>query len=169
MFFGLFYFLVLFGSIIFLAYISTRFIGVRTSKGLKGKHIKIIDSIVLGIDRQIFLIKVGDQLLLVSSSNKTIQFLTLIDNNKIDIDENSIQGLDQEQQLGLNAFKNYFDLFKGVIKKKETNNVKETVSSNNYDNNQVNQNNKFNQNLDKLKGIFSKINSDQTGDEKLHE
>lgn len=157
-FFGVFYFSILFAAILFLAYVSSKLIGSKMSSGMKGKHIKVVDSITLGFDRQIYLIKAGEQLLLIASSNKTIQFLTLIDKNMITITEEDLKLTEKEQKVTINnLFKNYLDIFKGSAKHKG-NTDNELISDT--------ETNRFKKNLNNLKDVFSKINSEKNGDEK---
>ncbi len=160
-FFGLLYFSVLFAAILFLAYVSTKFLGSRLSRGMRGNYIKVVDSVSLGFDRQIYLIRVGGQLLLVSSSNKSIQFLTLLDNTLVGLSEEDLKVIEQEPETGTaSTFKNYLDVFKNPPGK-----TNGPISQHNTDLNS----NRFKQNLDKLRGIFSKINSEKNGDEKPNE
>lgn len=156
---GLIYFLILFGSIIFLAYISTKFLGTKVSGKMRGKHFRIIDSVVLGFDKQIFLIKVGEQIFLTACSNKVINSITLLDRDVLKLTDEEIKELEQQPE-NKDSFKNYLDMFRNVSKKEpfENNNMKPELESNN-----------FRQNLNKLKGILSRINSQENGDEKLNE
>ncbi len=160
-FFGLLYFSVLFAAILFLAYVSTKFLGSKLSRGMKGTHIKVVDSLSLGFDRQIYLIKVGEQLLLVSSSNKSIQFLTLLDNSLVGLSEEDLKVIEHqpETQTGSN-FRNYLDIFKNLPQKSDGPASQYSTDL---------QSSRFKQNLDKLRGIFSKINSEKNGDEKPNE
>jgi flagellar protein FliO/FliZ len=128
---------------------------------MKGRHLRIIDSISLGFDKQIYLLKAGEQILLVSSSNKNIRFLTLLDNGlaKISEDElNQIQDVSSGNIEGI--FKNYLDIFRNSNKK--SNNMQN-------DNDNTANENRFNNNLNKMKNIFSKFNSEKNGDEKSNE
>ncbi len=159
-FYGLFY-LVLFAAILFLAYVSTKLLGAKAVRGMRGRHLKVVDTIVLGFDRQIYLIKVGDQFLLVSFSNKSIKFMTLLDSSQVRLTEEDLKELEHEQQISANTvFKNYFEMFRNLSPKKEGNTSLEANNPNEA---------RFNQNLNKLKGIFSKINSEKNGDEKPNE
>lgn len=158
---GLFSFFIFFAAILFLAYVSTKFLGTKMSRGMRGRHLKIVETITLGFDRQIYLMKVGEQLLLVASSNKNIHFLTTLDSNLVTLTEEDLKQIDKEQQMGMdNVFKNYLEMFKGLYKKNE-----DTVS----EENPSTEVNKFDHNLHKLKNIFSKINSQKNGDEKPNE
>lgn len=158
---GLFTFIIFFAAILFLAYVSTKFLGSKMSRGMKGKHLKVVDTIVLGFDRQIYLIKAGEQLFLVSSSNKNINFLTLLDNNSVKLTEEDIKSMDQEQPINVsNMFSSYLDKFRGLSKKTEIETPEESSNA---------ETNRFSNNLSKLKGIFSKINSQKNEDEKPNE
>jgi len=55
-------FTVVFGSVLFLAYVTTKFIGTRTNKIVKGKYIKIIETVNLGFDSRLHLVKAGEEL-----------------------------------------------------------------------------------------------------------
>ena len=160
LFWGLIYFLILFGSILFLAYVSTKFLGAKASGKMRGKYFRIIDSVVLGFDKQIFLVKVGEQLLLTACSNKVINSITLLEKDVLRLTEEEMKALEQPPE-NQDGFKNYLDMFKNLSKKEST--VKNDETNTN------NESNNFRQNLNKLKGILSRINSQENGDEKLNE
>jgi len=162
LFLGLVYFLILFGSIIFLAYVSTKFLGTKVSGKMRGKHFRIIDSVILGFDKQIFLVKVGEQLFLTACSNKVINSITLLDKDTLNLSEEEIKVLEQQPE-NQEGFKNYLDMFRNMSKKES----KESVENINMK--QDNESNNFRQNLNKLKRILSRINSQENGDEKLNE
>ncbi|MGE5329255.1 MAG: flagellar biosynthetic protein FliO [Deltaproteobacteria bacterium] len=159
LFLGLIYFLILFGAILFLAYVSTKFLGTKVSGKMRGKHFRIVDSVILGFDKQIFLVKVGEQLFLTACSNKVINSITLLDKDAIKLTEEEIKVLEQQPE-NQDSFKNYLDMFRKISKKDSVDNIDITSD---------NESNKFKQNLNKLKGILSRINSQENGDEKLNE
>lgn len=68
--------LFVFGSILFLAYVTTRFIGNKAGKALKGKYLNIIETVSIGTDKRLHLVKVAEQYILIASSGKSIEFLT---------------------------------------------------------------------------------------------
>lgn len=152
--------LILFGSILFLAYVSTKFLGTKISAKMRGKHIKIVDSLALGFDKQIYLIKVGEQFFLASSSNKAINFLIGMDKDSIKISDEDLELLDRQQGPNENMFKNYFEMFKNTSQKNKDVDEYEMPNPDA---------NRFRQNLNKLKGIMLNINSKEDGDEKLNE
>ncbi|MGE5473463.1 MAG: flagellar biosynthetic protein FliO [Ignavibacteriales bacterium] len=158
-FLGLIYFVVIFGSIIFLAYVSTKFLGTKASGKMRGKYFRIIDSVVLGFDKQIFLVKVGEQIFLTACSNKVINSITLLDKDVLKLTDEEMKSLEQQPE-NKDSFKNYLDMFRNTSKKEHFDN--DSVQSEQESNN-------FRQNLNKLKGILSRINSQENGDEKLNE
>ena len=156
---GLLFFIIFFAATLFLAYVSTKLLGSKVSKGMRGKHLRVIDSIGLGFDKQIHLIKVGEQMLLVSSSNKDLKFMTLLDNDIVKLTKEEF--VEQVQQTSIdNVFKSYLEMFKNMSKKADKTEMQEVSKDDE---------NKFNNNLNKLKGIFSKIKSEKNGDEKPNE
>ncbi len=69
-------FLLTFGAILFLAYITTRVIAGKASRSIKGRYIQIVDTISLGVDKKIHLVKVDKQFILIATSGKNVVFLT---------------------------------------------------------------------------------------------
>lgn len=68
------YFFIVFGIILLLAYYITKVVGKRVS-GNRGKYMGIIDTLYLGGDKNLIIVKVKDAYLLMSSSNRGIEFL----------------------------------------------------------------------------------------------
>jgi flagellar biogenesis protein FliO len=105
--------LLAFASVLFLAYVVTRLIAGKTKKAMGSKYISIIDTINLGLDKHIHLIKVENQYLLIASFGKSIEFLT---NVKIE-DYNQ-----EEDEKGNNIFdfKSVLDKYVNVYKEKRS-------------------------------------------------
>jgi flagellar biosynthetic protein FliO len=72
-------FLVIFGAILLLAFYTTRFIALKAGSMMRGKHIRIVDTVSLGADKKLFLVKAGSRYFLLSSSGKNIEFISEID------------------------------------------------------------------------------------------
>lgn len=155
---GLILYLILFAIVLFLAYVVTKYIGAKTTGNIKTRNIQIVETLALGFDRQVYLVKVGEQLMLLSSSNKTIQFLTLLDNSLVKLSDEDLKRFEARKPED-NVFKNYFDMFRANSKTEDigVKVVPDMGASN------------FNQNLSKIKNIFSKINSEKSEDEKANE
>ncbi|NLU27034.1 MAG: flagellar biosynthetic protein FliO [Hungateiclostridium thermocellum] len=71
-------FTVVFGSVLFLAYVTTKFIGTRTNKIVKGKYIKIIETVNLGFDSRLHLVKAGEEFVLISTCGKNVQMVAKV-------------------------------------------------------------------------------------------
>ncbi len=83
--------LLIFGSILFLAYIAARFIGKRASASMKSKHMQVIEQLSLGLDKRLLLIRVGSEHFLFLLGKKEFKQVA-----KIKLDESQQQ--EQEQQ-----------------------------------------------------------------------
>lgn len=63
-------------AIILLAFYTTRFVAMKAGSMMKGKHIRIIDVVSLGVDKKLYLIKAGDKYLLLSASGKSVGLIS---------------------------------------------------------------------------------------------
>ncbi len=139
-----FMFVIVFGSIIFLAYVTTRFIGNKSGRAMKSKHINIIETVSLGLDSRLHLVKVGEEFVLISASGKNIQLLS-----RVNIDGYS----EEESTKGVNsfAFKEIFEKYIQNFRSKEK--IEENINTEEYKNGT--DDNSFQRNLDKLRYITS--------------
>jgi len=122
------------GSVMFLAYVMTKFIGKRSNSMMKSKYMKIIDTMSLGFDRSIYLIQVGEQYVLMHMSVKGMEFIC-----NLDSDSMRRTVLNTPETSDKNNFGKYFDFFR-------TEN-KENASSKNG--------NEVNDNIKKLRDMFN--------------
>jgi flagellar biogenesis protein FliO len=145
-------FILFFGSVLFLVIVTTKLIGTKAKQAMKGKYIHVIDSINLGLDKSIYLVKVSDDFILLSSSGKKIEFLT---NVKV---ENSFENNTNDENNEIFNFKSIFDKY---LKKEENDNF----TSNNRNNNA------FNYNIARIKKIANKFhtNDKKFGDDSKDE
>lgn len=130
------FFLIVFGSVVFIAYVATKYIGVKASKSMRGKYIRILESVSIGLDKQLHLVKVADQYILISSSGKNIEFLTTVNMEPVEeeTENDNIQGFDFKS-----IFDKYLSGMKNIQLKKNTdfakkddpNLIKEHVFKNN--------------------------------------
>jgi flagellar biogenesis protein FliO len=82
--------LLILALVFYLAYLTTRYIGSKaetTGKYSRKRHLRIIEVMCLGRDKYLYLIKAGNEYMLISSSNKGIEMLGNID---IDWDTDSV-------------------------------------------------------------------------------
>lgn len=104
---GLLTILIALGSVWFLAYITTKFFGKRSSQMMKSKYMKVIDSLSMGFDKSVYLIQVGEQYILMHSSTKGFEFICNVEPNLI---EPAISATPVSTEKG--AFNKYLDFFK---------------------------------------------------------
>ena len=122
------------GSVMFLAYVMTKFIGKRSSGMMKSKYMKIIDTLSFGFDKNIYLVQIGEQFVLMHMSVKGMEFICNIEPELIKptiantpVDENK-------------SFGKYFDFFKT-----------ENKNSSNFSK----QGNDVNENIKRLRDMFN--------------
>jgi flagellar protein FliO/FliZ len=113
------YVLLALGSILFLAYVTTKYIGGKSKKASRGNYIQVIEAVSPGMDKQLILVKVGEQYVLLSSSGKNIQFMTNINLGEYETQEISDNG------KGAFDFKGLFDKYVQGIKDKKNNKLVE--------------------------------------------
>jgi flagellar biosynthetic protein FliO len=78
-FYGIFYFLFMSAVILGAAYFVTRYLARRGFNPVANKNLKVIETVPLGIDKSLLLVKVGEQYLLLGSSQKNITLLAAIE------------------------------------------------------------------------------------------
>ncbi len=71
--------------ILLLAWWWTRFLGRRMSGVAGGRYMKVIDSIVIGRDKQLLLVKVREETFLVGVSAQEVSFMARVDGEFPDI------------------------------------------------------------------------------------
>lgn len=120
------------GSVVFLSYVMTKFIGKKSTGLIKSKYMKVIDSLSMGFDKNIYLIQVGEQYVLMHSSVKGFEFICNIERDLI---APTISNTPVPEKN--NNFSKYFDFFR-------TGN--ETAKSNE---------NHVNENMQRLKDMFN--------------
>lgn len=102
-------FVIVFGSLLFLAVIATRFVGGKAKQTMKGKYINIVDTVSLGgMDKKLHLIKVGSEFVLISVSMKSVEYLTTV----------KIDDFNEENTQNVNDFdfRKHFDNYLKVLK-----------------------------------------------------
>lgn len=111
-------FLIGFCSLLFLTYVTTRYIGGKQNKAMRGKNISIIETVTLGMDKRIHLIKAGNQYVLVASTSKSIEFLTTVNLDNPVPEQEAIS----QENGNLFDFKALFEKYVNVYKTKKENN-----------------------------------------------
>lgn len=76
--------LVMFIGILYLAYITTKFIGKRYSiKGKKYNNLTVIETAAVGPDRQLMIVKVAGKCLLLGATPQNISLICELDENRV--------------------------------------------------------------------------------------
>jgi flagellar biogenesis protein FliO len=86
----------------------TKFIGNKTKSAMKSKYMRVVDSMALGFDKTLYLVKVGEQYILMHSSAKGFEFICNLNSNLLSVD---LDSEDSEQHSG-KGFSKYLDFFK---------------------------------------------------------
>lgn len=151
-----FVYLVGFGSVLFLTYITTRFLGTKMNKASKGKHLSIVDTVTLGLNKQLHLVKAGNQFVLMASSGKSLEFIMEI----------KLDDLEVETETPINNafdFKTIFDKYFQNFKNKKTDNEEDSPVSM--------ESTRFKGNLQRLKILYSKFGkpAEDYGDDNINE
>ncbi len=136
-----------FCSLLFLTYVTTRYIGTKQNKAMKGKRLHIIESISLGADKRIHLLKAGKTFALIATTSKTIEFLTTLDMEEDFLTEDEIP-----EGENLFDFREIFDKYISAYKKQkksEKTQGEDTAA-------EIPDRNRFKSNLSRLKLIVQK-------------
>ena len=72
-----------FVAILFAASLATKFIGNKYVKNRHSKYIKVVDQIMLGKERWLYIIQIGETLLLIGISNNSIELLKKIEHSDL--------------------------------------------------------------------------------------
>lgn len=155
-------FIIGFGAILFLAYITTRFIAGKSSSVMKGKYINIVETVSLGMDKRLHLVKVGEQFFIIASSGKTIKFLT-----SVVLDD--FERLDEDQAENIFSFKNFFNKHLQAYRTKRNENSEQGKRDDKEPNHMTGL--AFKENLNILKNINKKFDTQdkKDGDEDTNE
>lgn len=88
-------YVLIFGSILYLAYIAARMVGKKTSASMQSKHMQVVEQISLGLDKRLLLVRVGSDYFLFLSGKKEFQQVAKV---KLDLDK-----IDQRNEENSNA------------------------------------------------------------------
>lgn len=89
--------IVLFAGILYLAYISTKFIARRYSlNGKSSKNMKILETLSIGKDSSLILVKVGNKNLLIGSTPHSVNIVDQFSDDEIICDADSVNCTEQK-------------------------------------------------------------------------
>lgn len=154
-----------FGSIVFLAYITTRYVGNKAGKAMLGKHVTIVETVSLGMDKRLHLVKAGGQYLLIASTSKSVEFISEIRLGE----EEETEPVDSTSAVpGIFDFKSIFDKYSGMYKSRKISSVRPARQQ---DDMSKPESERFRNNLDRLTKITQKYENQvsKNGDEFTNE
>lgn len=70
-----------FAVVIALLFVTTKFLAYKSKKMTQGNYMQIVESLSLGVNNRLHLVKVGDEFLILSASNKNVEFLARVNIN----------------------------------------------------------------------------------------
>jgi len=100
------YFSVIFAFIVVLILLlfTTKYLAYKSKKMLKGNYMQIVESLSLGVNNRLHLIKVDKEFIIISATNKNVEFLARVNIN------------DYEEEELINPLSEVID-FKSLLKK----------------------------------------------------
>ncbi len=129
--YGIFYFIFMSAIILGAAYYVTKYLAKRGFKASGSKNLKIVESVSLGIDKSLILVKVGEQYLLLGSTQKSISMLAEIDKEKLNtgnpsevygnLDGESVEAYmaelnNEDERPGMNSVKKNLNKLKSIVR-----------------------------------------------------
>jgi len=93
----LFGYILIFSSILFLAYVAARFVGKKTLASMQSKHMQLVEQISLGLDKRLILVRVGTEYFLFLSGKKEFKQVA-----KVKLDKEAEQAINEgESETGV--------------------------------------------------------------------
>jgi len=80
-------YVLIFGAILYLAYIAARLVGKKTSASMQSKHMQVVEQISLGLDRRLLLIRVGSEYFVFLCGKKEFRQVARVNLDKEEIQE----------------------------------------------------------------------------------
>lgn len=161
-FYAIFVSIVVFGLLI----LTTRFLSAKSKSMLKGKYIQIVETLSLGINNRLCLIKIEDEFFLISATNKKIEFLTKVNIN--DYKQADVKNPNSEVIDFKSILKKYMPNF-NLANQTKNEAEAESVDMLNHkfqEKDEINNSDKiFKSNLEKLKNFTNTINGQRRENE----
>ena len=129
--YGILYFLFMSAVILGAAYYATKFLARKGLNSANNKNLKIVETVPLGIDKSLLLVKVGEQYLLLGSTQKGITMLSAVEQGKLTLGNtgeayNNAEGesietymdklQDGNEAAGMYSIKRNLDKLKSIVR-----------------------------------------------------
>jgi len=154
-------YLVGFCSLLFLTYVTTRYIGQKQNKAMKSKNISVVETVMISPDKRLHLVKAGKGYVLIASTSKSVEFLS-----KVDIEEDTGQEEASEGKEKLFDFRSFFEKYTGVYKSNVHNEKYIEKADAPQD---IEEEHGFRANLNRLKKIVNINQVEKNGDDNTNE
>jgi len=151
-------FLIGFSALLFLTYVTTRYIGRRQVRSMMGRNISIIETVMLGPDKRLHLVRAGKSYVLIATTAKSVEYLTTVE-----LDEDAEATAAEEDNGTRFDFRSVFEKYSGIYRAKAMKNTNEEkpVSSG-----EEREEPTFRKNLEKLRIILKRNRENGTGNDK---
>lgn len=105
--------LIIFAAVLFIAWLTTKLLGRKMAGASKNKFMRIVETLPIGMDRCLYLVKAGDQFFLFYATRKNMQLVS-----EIKIDEEAL-AVHDEAAGNSNGFefRRIFDFYSGLGKR----------------------------------------------------
>lgn len=101
--------LIVFAAVLFIAWLTARLLGKKMAGTSKNRLLNIVETLPLGVDRYLYLVKVGKRYFLFFASRKNMEFVS-----EIEVDGEALaSGAESTENSGFN-FKRIFDMYSGL-------------------------------------------------------
>jgi len=101
---------IVFCAILFLAWLTTKFVGKRVVGDKRAKRMKIVESLPLGLDRNLLLVQVGVKYYMLASSRTRTDFMSEVEPGEIPADSTG----------GTTEFKSILERYSGLGSRQST-------------------------------------------------
>lgn len=139
--------LVIFCCVLYLAYVSSRFLGKKFSAAGQSRFIKVVDRVSLGFDKHLILVKIGEEYYLFLSGKRDFKMVA-----KVGIDAETAEEPVQNSSEHTNPvfdFREIFDRYVGKSSKK-------TSKSKRVNREELPERNEMKENIERLKRMQEK-------------
>ncbi|OPX44578.1 flagellar biosynthesis protein, FliO [Ruminiclostridium hungatei] len=153
------YFTVLLAFVVVMAILllTTKYLTYKSKKMMKGNHMQIVESLSLGVNSRLHLVKVDREFLILSATNKSVEFLARV--NISDYEEEEIKNPISEVMDFKVILKKYISGFNfGNSSAAGNSKTEETAAGPKPEEAALTDNHKFKNNLERLKNITNSMN-----------
>ena len=105
--------LIIFSAVLFIAWLTTKLLGRKMAGASKNKLMSVVETLQLGLDRCLYLVKAGDRFFLFYANRKNMELVS-----EIEVDEEALAARqDTEGNSNGFEFKRIFDFYSGLSRK----------------------------------------------------